>query len=165
MGSQPQPNTLKPVLSPFARSLRAGSDLNSKLKSAPEEGHQELAKLADETRKDIAGLDGFDGFCYLLIGAEPEYCSPMQYGGYYLELDRELLTAAEPGKLSMLLAVGGEEVFIDALSDLPATIFASPGVPDETVAATRKGVVLKQRNLSAPRGVNAYMSLTETANV
>ena len=67
----------------------------------------------------------------------------MQYGGYYLERDRELLQEIEAARLNVLCVVGDEEVFIDFVSDLPAQVFAwdsrATSVSSAYVRELRKG--------------------------
>jgi hypothetical protein len=47
----------------------------------------------------------------------------MQYGGHYLERDRELLQSAAD-TFTVLFIAGQEELYIDFVSDLPASVFA-----------------------------------------
>jgi len=48
----------------------------------------------------------------------------MQYGGNYLERDRELLQSAREAQLTVLFVAGQDELYIDFVSDLPASVFA-----------------------------------------
>ncbi len=114
------------VASPFTRSLRAGQDLNSKLYEDPEAGNTDLDELCNETTTEIAtALDrGAFGIAYVLDGASPAKSTPMQYGGYYLERDREILSQFESAPFNLLLVEGREEVYLDSVSDLAADAIA-----------------------------------------
>jgi hypothetical protein len=111
------------VLNPFARSEKEGIALNDLLHDDPTTGNAILDRLVAETRSDIA-QSGSKGILYVLEGARAGCCSPMQYGGYYLERDRELLGEIQSEAPTVLAVIGGEDVFLDFVSDLPAEIFA-----------------------------------------
>lgn len=64
---------------------------------------------------------GFDGFVYVLVGAEPKYLSPMQYGGFILDQDRAILSEFSDLPNRFIYVIGGEETYMDAISDLSAT--------------------------------------------
>jgi hypothetical protein len=117
---------LAEVPNPFGLALGRGIDLNSALKEDPTAGGQVLDTLVEEVRIQIReGLDsGADGIFYRLHGANPQHCTPMQYGGHYLERDRELLTEAQGTVMNVLFVSGPEEIYVDFVSDLPADIFA-----------------------------------------
>jgi hypothetical protein len=114
--------TLTLVHNPFGRAHQAGIDVLSQLKSDPEAGNQVLDQLVDEARAEIAAATT-DGILYRLSGASPSECSPMEYGGYFLERDRELLQAAFDRCPTFLEIASGEEAYIDFVSDLPAHAF------------------------------------------
>ena len=86
---------------------------------------------------------GVDGLFYVLHGARGAYSSPMQYGGYYLECDREILSQFEEATLNVVFVVGNDDVYIDFVSDLPAHLFAwdaEPSTFDSAyVRSLRKG--------------------------
>ncbi len=69
----------------------------------------------------VAMQAGFDGFVYVLVGAEPKYLSPMQYGGFILDQDREILSRFTNLPNRLLYVIGGNETYMDALSDLSAS--------------------------------------------
>jgi hypothetical protein len=118
--------TIVEVLNPLGRAIRHGFDLNELLHADPEAGARELDRLCDEVRAecDKAAADGADGICYRLIGAEPEFTTPMQYGGYYLERDRELLEETKDATFNLLWVDAGEEAYLDFVSDIAAHAFA-----------------------------------------
>lgn len=58
---------------------------------------------------------------YLVAEANPAKTSPMQYGGLFLDRDRDLLSALADGGRKVVLGVLGADSFIDFLSDLPCT--------------------------------------------
>ena len=117
---------LAEVANPFGLALGKGIDLNQALKNDPSAGGEVLDGLVEEVRGQIrSGLDaGADGIFYRLHGAHPSHCTPMQYGGHYLERDRELLQEAEGAAMNVLFVAGPEEIYIDFVSDLPAEVFA-----------------------------------------
>lgn len=63
--------------------------------------------------------DGVDGIAYCIDGAYPAATTPMQYGGYFLERDRELLEHVKGLKFTLAFVEGTEEVYLDTVSDLP----------------------------------------------
>ncbi len=82
---------------------------------------------------------------YRLHGAHPSHTSPMQYGGYYLERDREILEEITDARFNLLFIVGSEGTYIDFVSDLPAHVFAwderASGVTLEEVRQMRTGAL------------------------
>lgn len=116
----PPSRTLIEVVSPFGRAELQGIDLNQELYDNPEKGEERLNDLAIQTQIEIArALEaGFKGILYRLIGAEPSKCSPMQYGGHFLEVDREILSKFEQAGTRVVF-VEGEEMYFDFVSDLP----------------------------------------------
>jgi len=141
------PVLLVQVSNPFGKALENGTDLNALLAAEPEEGGKVLDHLVSETREDmISALDGgADGVIYLLHGACEEHCSPMQYGGHYLERDRELLAGASDATLNFLYVVGDRDLYLDFVSDLPAHLFGwddrSSGVSVSEGRTIRNGAV------------------------
>jgi len=114
------------VANPFGLALRKGIDLNKALKDDPTVGSEVLDGLVEEVRQRIhLSLErGADGIFYRLHGACPKHCSPMQYGGHYLERDRELLSEASAAFMNVLFVAGEEELYIDFVSDLPTQVIA-----------------------------------------
>ena len=115
---------LAEVLSPLSRAIELRIPVTTMLQETPDRGQEELEKLSAAARQDIetAILAGADGIYYRLRGAEPGYTTPMEYGGFFLELDRELLTSLAADKQIVICVEGGDEVYVDALSDLPGRI-------------------------------------------
>lgn len=109
------------VLNPFGRAVREGLDLNALLAHDPDAGAAVLDRLCAETAAELRSTLANPCFSvsYRLVGAEPRYCTPMQYGGFYLERDRDLLTSAK-GKGVIELIVEGKDAYLDFVSDLPA---------------------------------------------
>ena len=109
-----------------------------------------LDALTNEVRASIerAIEHGADGILYQLYGAEPGHCSPMQYGGHFLDRDRELLGEITDATANVLFVVGGEGTYLDFLSDLPAHVFAwdslSTGVSVADIRAMRNGALATQ---------------------
>lgn len=117
--------TLVDVTNPFGQALLDGINLNELIYTDPEAGNQKLDELVDRVRSLIkTALDsGADGVFYRLKGAEPSLTTPMQYGGYYLERDRELLAEISETPSAVFIDAG-EGAYMDFVSDLPAAIFA-----------------------------------------
>lgn len=108
--------TLKTVLNPFGRALDEGLNLNAALGDDPTAGSAHLDRLCQLTLSECASAQ--DGVRYRLIGADPRFCTPMQYGGFYLERDREILAhAKQQGYLE--IDVDGDEPYLDFIVDLP----------------------------------------------
>lgn len=137
------------VESPFSRALNREIDLNAELTADPAAGHATLEILANETKVegDTACSLGADGVWYHLEGADPVHCSPMQYGGYYLELDRELLARWQSAPVTVV-AILGAEPYLDFVCDLPAHFFAydaeASGVTSAAVREIRSGAIASQ---------------------
>lgn len=109
----------------FRRAEAAGLDLVRLLESDPEAGNAELAKLVDATRRAIDDARG--SMVYRLAGPEPAKATPMQYGGFFLEKDRELLDhalATRDGAEVWLEVTAGPDAYFDFIADLPADVFA-----------------------------------------
>lgn len=117
--------TLVEVLNPYAQALAASVNLNELIYTDPDSGNRKLDEYVEATRAaiDKALAAGADGVLYRLKGAEPNQTTPMQYGGYYLERDRELLESIE-GTFSVVYIDAGEGAYMDFVSDLPAKFFA-----------------------------------------
>lgn len=143
MPAQPMAVLVK-ILNPFGRAILADGSLSELIQEDPKEGEKVLDILVDETSEEIsrALAQGADGIFYRLRGAEPNHCTPMQYGGHYLERDREILGAIPSEKLSVLFVEGGPETYWDFISDLPAGIFAW----DKATLPIEVDAVRKMRN-------------------
>lgn len=136
---------LAEVINPFGRALNRGIALNDRLREDPIVGGSILDELVEEAKAEsqAALQGGADGILYRLHGACGTHCSPMQYGGYYLERDREILADCVAAKLNVLFVVGDEDVYLDFVSDLPAHVFAwdsrASGVSSAQVRDMRSG--------------------------
>lgn len=126
VNAEPGQLVLMEVLNPYGRASAFGLELNELLGQDPEAGAAELDKLCEDVRTEIeeAMNAGADGICYRLVGAEPNHTTPMQYGGFYLERDRELLDDASHAKFNLLWIDAGVEAYLDFVSDLRADAFA-----------------------------------------
>ena len=138
------------VTNPFGLAMQKEMNLNVVLKEDPKSGNRTLGDLADETRRNIdrAFGAGADGVLYRLYGARARHCTPMQYGGHYLELDRELLSHADGALINFLFVVGEDDVYLDFVSDLPADVFGwdsvSSNISAEDVRLIRSGALLSE---------------------
>ena len=165
---------LAEISNPFGLALKKGINLNKALKDDPTVGGEILDILAEEVRGKIASSleKGADGIFYRLHGASPRHCSPMQYGGHYLELDRDLLQEASEAQLNVLFVAGDEELYIDFVSDLPANVFAwdsgKTHISAEQVRAARKGAVASSdptSEISLLIGLENYLENLEQPNL
>lgn len=145
---------LAEVLNPFGQAQRAEDDLDDLLADNPEAGAARLDLWAQGVRiqMDDALAAGADGIFYRLRGAEPDYCSPMHYGGHYLERDRELLDRIQDALVNVVFVDGGEGSYLDFVSDLPGSIFAwsvlRTGVGLESIREMRKGALATESDAS-----------------
>lgn len=121
-----EPAVLVEVVNPFGQALAAGVDLNGEFALAPEKGQEALEAYISGVRSSLmAALEsGADGVLYRLFGAEPTLNSPMQFGGLYLERERELLSAIADARFNVIYLEGGEELYLDVVADLPAHAIA-----------------------------------------
>lgn len=138
------------ITNPFGLALQREIDLNQILKDDPKAGNRLLGELVDEAKRDIdlAFEVGSDGILYRLYGARARHCTPMQYGGYYLERDRELLEDAKDAVFNAIFVVGEEDVYLDFVSDLPAHAFGwdfkETQIPATEVRKMRNGALLSE---------------------
>jgi uroporphyrinogen-III decarboxylase len=144
--SNPDQLTLATVDSPFALARKQNLDIFTELQSDPIKGNETLDKLcmAVQIQMNDALAAGADGICYVIDGAYPTSATPMQYGGFFLERDRELLESITQATFNLLLIAGSQEPYIDFVSDLPAHAFAwettSGWTPDQ-VKVLRSGIL------------------------
>lgn len=135
------------VRSPLARALFDGTNLNDLLAEDLEVGHEALAKAVEATRAEaaLAFERGADGLFYYIDGACPSVSTPMQYGGFHLEHDREILADFQSHGLNIAFIEGTDEPYLDSVSDLPAHALgwriAESGISIESVRAMRSGPV------------------------
>ena len=134
------------VANPYGQAEASGEDLNALWRNDPAAGAARTNELANATKAAIANAKsaGVDGFVYALSGAEPGRCTPMQYGGLYLEVDREILCSIQDS-LVVVLIEGGEGAYLDFVSDLPAQVFAwdsaATGFSVSEIRALRPGAL------------------------
>lgn len=138
----PDSAVLARVVSPLGRDR----SLVRALAEDPDAGSRRLAECAEGVRRDIsAALDaGADGVCYLLDGAYPAVTTPMEYGGHFLELDRQLLEEVSAARFNLLFVCGETEPYVEFVSDLPAHAFAwdaRSGVSVDAVRLLRSGAL------------------------
>lgn len=128
------------VDNPYGRALAEGVNLVEQIRQDPTGAHEPIVAFATATTQEIISAieGGADGILYALMGASADQMTPMEYGGFFLEHDREILEAAQQARFNLLLIVGGEETYIDFVSDLPAHAFAwDPDATGFTVATLR----------------------------
>lgn len=112
---------LTEIANPFFRALTDGSNLNELAKDSPEKADAVLDEyvLAAISEANLGLGSGADGVLYRLHGACPRHCSPMQYGGLYLERDRQVLDSIGTKYKVFVFIVGDEGAYLEFTSDLP----------------------------------------------
>ncbi len=134
------------VPNPCGQAILGQSNLSGILRESLMEGS---AALEDATRQVHHAIEksrelGADGIIYEIFGADPSYSTPMEYGGHFLEVDREILSSYER-RFRMIFLVGGEEAFLDFVCDLPGEIFAwdvkGTGISVAEMRKMRKGIL------------------------
>lgn len=137
--------SLRAVVNPFGQALRSGSAVWDMLAEDPRRGEKELEALVDRTRAEIeeAANLGAEGILYLVYGARGLHTTPMEYGGHYLERDRELLSKLGGFLFNLVFIVGEDDAYLDFVSDLPAHAFGwdsvASGVGVEQMRSMRAG--------------------------
>lgn len=135
------------VKSPFGWAKEEGLDLMAALHANPVSGDEELTRLREKTRMDIThALDkGADGICYILAGAEPSQTTPMQYGGFLLELDREILQEFSGAVFNAVWVHGEKELYLEFVADLPCHALgwdtAKSGIQPSSIRPYRNGAI------------------------
>jgi hypothetical protein len=112
------------VLADVSNSFQPG--FYEALRLAPKEAGSLLDAAVESVRSfmDIALDAGADGIFYRVRGATAGESTPMQYGGHFLERDRDLLERVKDATLNVVFVEGSEDVYLDFVSDLPALLFA-----------------------------------------
>lgn len=131
--------SLKSVLNPFGQAMKQDVALWEILEADPEEGECVLHGFVTKSKAEIreALEEGYDGVLYYLVGATSEHTTPMEYGGHYLERDREILSEVASAAFNMVFVVG-EEAYLDFVSDLPAHAFGWESLSDNEVDQVRE---------------------------
>ncbi|MFN3730278.1 MAG: hypothetical protein ACK4XJ_11275 [Fimbriimonadaceae bacterium] len=109
------------VKNPFGVALEQGVRLSDLFDHDPDASDREVRRAADETRRCIAAAGDVDGIAYTIHGACELWTSPMGYGGWLLETDRELIKSASKPVFAFVV---GRDAYLDVLSDLPCAVFA-----------------------------------------
>ena len=134
------------VVSPLGKAMRAGLALTRLLSDDLEAGARQLEELTEQTRSEMKeALDqGADGVFYELDGAYPSQTTPMEYGGHFLEVDRQLLEEVKGARFNVLYVCGDKDPYVDFVIDLPAHAFAwdtTSGVEFAEVRRQRDGAI------------------------
>ncbi|MBA3726258.1 MAG: hypothetical protein H0W86_07335 [Armatimonadetes bacterium] len=126
LAEAPDVAVLVEVGNPFGEAMQAGVDLNEEFSRGPIDGSSAFGAYSQGVASSLQAAlrGGADGVLYRLFGADPGLSSPMQFGGFYLEKERELLQSIADARLNVLYVEGGEEMFLDVLADLPAQAFS-----------------------------------------
>ncbi len=172
LASNPDQAVLAVIPSPLTVALKQDLDIFNELESDPEAGNQTLDRLVATTQVAIndALHAGADGICYLIEGASPDVSTPMQYGGFFLERDREILAAFTDARFNLIAIAGTSEPYIDFVSDLPANAFAwqtESGWTPAQVAELRTGSLAAdhaEAHIQFPNSAFEEMRQTQEAN-
>lgn len=126
----------------FRRALALDPDLVSRLNDDPEGATAIIDQAVASLHKQFGQSSG--GAFYVLEGAEPSLCTPMQYGGFFLERDREVLSKIGSPKILWIEARG--EAYLDFVADLPADVLGwdptATGVAVSAMRSMRTGTLL-----------------------
>lgn len=119
---------------------------------------------AHHMREARAAIDnGALGVFYEIHGADASQCTPMEYGGLFLERDRAFLECVSDAPCNFIY-INGKEPYLDFVSDLPAAIFAwdakGTGISVSDVRKMRKGL-LAADDPDADIQISANGSITE----
>lgn len=129
---------------------RAGNEIVELLRLSeqdPGQADERLSGFAEQTLSQIEAAKrlGADGVFYVLSGADPARSTPMQYGGLFLELDREALAKACEMGMSFLYLDAAKGAYLDFVADLPASAFgwdrAGTGIEVAAVREIRPGAL------------------------
>lgn len=109
------------VHSPLGRIVRSQPQLLDTLRETPADAEDALLDFANEAKNEIreAFELGAHGIFYRLSGANPKVTTPMEYGGHFLEMDKELMAHASSGLLNVISVEDGPEIYIDAVAEVP----------------------------------------------
>lgn len=135
------------VGNPFGAALLNDVDLNVEFDVGPQAGGEAFESYVAETESALtAALEsGADGVLYRLFGAEPLLSTPMQFGGFYLEKERELLAGIGDARLNVLYVEGGEGLYLDVVADLQAHAMGwdedRSAIPATEVREMRRGAL------------------------
>ncbi len=141
------PAVLFEVVNPYGLALVDDLDLNAMIQADPYEGHVLHAKYSTVIAETLEwAMDaGCDGVFYRLLGAAPQWSTPMQYGGHHLGRDRDLLDSVNEARFNVVYVDGGPGVYLDFVSDLPASAFAwdeaESGISPSEVRELRMGTI------------------------
>lgn len=149
------------VRNPYGEARARGWDVLAELESNPQVAGTKLdqlcAEIADRVRSDASS-----GVLYRLEGAHAEACTPMQYGGFFLDRDAELIAGF--GKPTVVWVDAPGEAYVDFLATLPSELFAWD--------VQRSGVSVATMRTMRPTGLCAddpaadvQMSFMEAAGV
>lgn len=121
---------------------RGGRPLIDLLHTNVDEGSKRVDALVQQVLQDG---QSHSEVLYRLAGATTDVSTPMEYGGHFLERDREILSELTKASCVILYVQGSAGVFLDFVSDLPAELFgwnaAGTGVDLDTVRQMRAGLL------------------------
>jgi len=143
----PEAAILVEVGNPFGTALQKNVDLNEEFEKGPQVGGAAFESLVAETESALeSALDsGADGVLYRLFGAEPLLSTPMQFGGFYLEQERELLAGIRDARFNVLYVEGGDGLYLDVVADLEAHAMGwdedRSAIPATEVREMRRGAL------------------------
>jgi len=143
----PDTAILVEVGNPFGAALLNDVDLNYEFEKGPQVGGAAFDAFVKATESALAAAleSGADGVLYRLFGAEPLLSTPMQFGGFYLEQERELLAEIRDARFNVIFVEGGDGLYLDVVADLEAHALGwdedRSAIPATEVREMRKGAL------------------------
>ncbi len=143
-GPEPGAFVLVPSLSSRIEDVPA---FLKEVRDNPEGADESVIRHVEAVREDIktAFAAKASGTVYWIEGASPSAFTPMQYGGLFLEQDRELLDFARSLGETVVFIADPQDAYIDFVCDLPGDLFGwdiANGVEPEAVRGLRSGRLL-----------------------
>ena len=162
----PDSAILVEVGNPFGAALLDGIDLNDEFEKGPAVGSHAFDKYVAATQElmESAMDSGADGILYRVFGAEPNLSTPMQFGGFYLEQERELLSGVADARFNVVYIEGGEGTYLDVVSDLTSHALGwdemRSAIPASEVRAMHRGALACGLHVEDPQRLFASIGKT-----
>jgi hypothetical protein len=146
-GGEPRDAVLALVPNLFRRFELMGEDPVAFLKNTDKEIVGIVDEAEDLSRREARrAIDsGAVGVFYEIHGATASQCTPMEYGGLFLEKDRAFLESISDAPCNVVY-IDGREPYLDFVSDLPAKAFGwdvvGSGISVSDVRNIREGALM-----------------------
>lgn len=115
-----------------AARFHRSNPLPTALDAPPSHLQEQVDSAVTSCKNDLqtAQERGADGVSYLVFGADPDHATPMQYGGLFLEHDREVLDRAKSKGFVEAMIAPADETYYDFLTDLPSDLISAPAASE-----------------------------------